>query len=447
MECCFFIHGKPLSTESTARSVFDGFEKQICDEFFSSVFSDRFFMSCEIRKWKSSLYSVYSYYVNGIDYAGRSNGYCVLTLIVKGRYSIRPSKIYGLMDDAYKKGLQQTLKFIDGNGRYLINSLNDNLSSLGILENDVYTLLNENDFRTIDNATTNGGVADSRVERFNPIDADSEACLSVLLRQGKVYVSSNYLSNSQRLSEQEVRLQSLNDEFEILKENKTKLEHDLVELRKHLIEERKISSMNVGKQKPDSVDDLKNENLLLKQENDILNSKISSLEKQVNDSGLSKTKNNSDENLLVQFRRIFNYNGKLEILPLLNTILLFFCLWGIFNVPAQGLRSKDVLVNKERSEKIDSLKNVIKNKETKMRNMQRFANDGEIMLPQEITNGKTLKLVVRDMDASIFKWSIIEGNECATIEDYKITGKKSGKVKVKCEYEGIVKTKEITIKN
>lgn len=55
---------------------------------------------------------------------------------------------------------------------------------------------------------------------------------------------------------------------------------------------------------------------------------------------------------------------------------------------------------------------------------------------------ETLELAVRGMDASIFKWSIIEGKKCATIENYKITGKEIEDVIVKCEYEGIVKTKK-----
>ena len=227
----FFVHGKPSEAESSDRRHFDGLEEKLFDEFFSSSKpSDAECMLFEIRRWKGILYSVYTYYRDGRDHANRPNGYCALTLIVEGHYSLRTIHVYDLLANCYEKVIQSTLQWINSSGKYQIGSFKDQtrISELG---DYVYSGLNESLFEEIDESVapkewTKGP------RQVNICDADSMAFWSIIQKDGRVLLSTSYpsvrqkLKDSDGLQQLQKRLNILTQQYETLKLEHEKLQAD-----------------------------------------------------------------------------------------------------------------------------------------------------------------------------------------------------------------------------
>lgn len=190
----FFFHGNPSNGESTAINIFDGLEDKIHNDFFkygASIAKSPYFL-CEIKKWKDHFYSVYSYYHDGRDYSKRSNGHCILTLIVEDTYCRHTIDIYNLMVLVYETGLRDTLHYIDNAGNFLISSFYGK-KELEYLQQDFYNRLDETQFREISSTFQNFQNTND-IETFNPNDVDSENFMKVWQRDGRVIITENRLS-------------------------------------------------------------------------------------------------------------------------------------------------------------------------------------------------------------------------------------------------------------
>ena len=233
----FFIHGKPYSGETTAQQgMVNGLETQIYNEFFNSQPSASPCLVVEVRRWRNRYYSIYSYYNDGTDYSNRPNGYCVLTLIVEGHYSICTSKMYELMDFVYTGGLRTVLKFIDEKGHYLINSFAGKEGMMASLANDVYNRLDERDFREIDE-TFHGPRPLNTPVQYNPKDIDSTSFYGTLRSNGKVCVTSIYPPVEQMRADYDKLSKSvdaLSRENKTLTDNKQQLENKVTEIEQAL---------------------------------------------------------------------------------------------------------------------------------------------------------------------------------------------------------------------
>ena len=233
----FFIHGKPYSGETTAQQdMVNGLETQIYNEFFNSQPSASPCLVVEVRRWRNRYYIIYSYYNDGTDYSNRPNGYCVLTLIVEGHYSICTSKMYELMDFVYTGGLRTVLKFIDEKGHYLINSFAGKEGMMASLANDVYNRLDERDFREIDE-TFHGPRPLNTPVQYNPKDIDSTSFYGTLRSNGKVCVTSIYPPVEQMRADYDKLSKSvdaLSRENKTLTDNKQQLENKVTEIEQAL---------------------------------------------------------------------------------------------------------------------------------------------------------------------------------------------------------------------
>lgn len=228
-----FIHGKPLEAESSDRSRFDGLEERLFSEFFSmSRPSDPECMLFEIRRWKGIMYSVYSYYHDGHDHGNRPNGYCVLTLIVEGFYSLSTPKVYKILSKAYSELIKGSFHWIDDSGRYQITTFSG-LNKVSLIEDFVYGNLHENDFGAITEDITPEQWTKDKPASVNPCDADSEAFKAIIKRDGKVCLSEAYTPYQQLLAGMgtfdslQKKLSLLNKENEALKEEKSRLLQEL----------------------------------------------------------------------------------------------------------------------------------------------------------------------------------------------------------------------------
>ena len=229
MESQFFFHGNPSNGESTAKNIFDGLEEKVREEFFKFVSNKDAspYLLCEIRRWKNTFYSIYSYYHDGRDYENRPNGHCVLTLVVKNQYCRRTIDLYNLMVVIYKRGLQETLHYIDEYGRFLIRTFYG-MEQLDYLGNDFYRNIDESTFANIDNdfQTPSG----NEIELFNPWDVDSQCFFDSLQKNGKVIVTENVMTYKQQVvslqsktDRSESELQAANNQIERLKKEKEAL--------------------------------------------------------------------------------------------------------------------------------------------------------------------------------------------------------------------------------
>ena len=271
MESQFFFHGNPSNGESTAKNIFDGLEEKVRDDFFKSVTNKDAspYLLCEIRRWKNTFYSIYSYYHDGRDYENRPNGHCVLTLVVKNQYCRRTIDLYNLMVVIYKRGLQETLHYIDESGRFMIRTFYG-MEQLDYLGNDFYRNIDENTFANIDNdfQTSLG----NEIELFNPFDVDSQCFFDSLRKNGKVIITENVMSYKQQV----VSLQSKVDRIEVIESNLQAANNQIERLKE---ENRELSQKQFRNQVSAPVinrsenDTLAAENKKLKEELAILKSK------------------------------------------------------------------------------------------------------------------------------------------------------------------------------
>lgn len=311
MESQFFFHGNPSNGESTAKNKFDGLEEKVRDEFFKFASNKDMspYLLCEIRRWKNTLYSIYSYYHDGRDYENRPNGHCVLTLIVKNQYCRHTIDLYHLMVVIYKQGLQKTLNYIDESGRFLISSFYG-MEQLDYLGNDFYRNIDESTFINIDNSFQSP--IGSEIELFNPSDIDSSCFFDSLQNNGKVIVTENIMSYKQqvislqskadKIGTLESKIQTANSEINRLKEeNKT------------LAQKRPYKPISTPEFNRSRVDALAVENNRLKEELTSLKSKI------------TRETTSKKGSLLDQVKKQFQHWFQITTL-----ILLLICVIGVY---------------------------------------------------------------------------------------------------------------------
>ena len=333
MESQFFFHGNPSNGESTAKNIFDGLEEKVRDEFFKFVSNKDAspYLLCEIRRWKNTFYSIYSYYHDGRDYENRPNGHCVLTLVVKNQYCRRTIDLYNLMVVIYKRGLQETLHYIDESGRFLIRTFYG-MEQLDYLGNDFYRNIDERTFGNIDNdlQTPSG----NEIELFNPLDVDSPCFFDSLRKNGKVIITESVMSHKQQV----VSLQGKADRIEVIESNLQAANNQIERLKEENKELSQKQSRNpVGApviNRPE-VDTLAAENKRLKEELALLKSKKSGDAKPSQDA----VKNNQDKATSSANRESSNGQGSLldqarkaisDWFQIATLILLLICVVGIY---------------------------------------------------------------------------------------------------------------------
>lgn len=435
----FFIHGKPSSGESTGKNVFEGLGERITDEVFkSSQQMETPSLKCEIRKWKQSSYSVFTFFRNGLDCYGSQNGFCALTLIVEGYYPIKVVPIYYLLELIYKSGLQDTLHCIDQSGKYLISSFQD-VPLLSKLTNDVFGRLDEGLFRKIDQ-TFHSSTGTEKARIYHPIDVDSEEFFNALRENGTVYISPNFNSNSETIlqlqneANKSSRLQAENTQ---LREDKEALTQKVSELQKR-IDEKLIPTVS----QPDKSGVISK----LKKENQDLRETIAKLQ--------NKSEPVFKDKIVQDF---FNKTRPLDLINILNSLLICLCLFGIFRCTPNESQDFDsdrnTLIQERDSLKrllSDSDKNVLHSKKD---SLETLINQLEQLSQSEIMHSGnsrsirknesvTLSIVYDNIESDYLKWAI-ENGDIASLNNNQLTGKKRGNVLVKCLYHNIIVNRRV----
>lgn len=333
MESQFFFHGNPSNGESTAKNIFDGLEEKVRDEFFKFVSNKDAspYLLCEIRRWKNTFYSIYSYYHDGRDYENRPNGHCVLTLVVKNQYCRRTIDLYNLMVVIYKRGLQETLHYIDESGRFLIRTFYG-MEQLDYLGNDFYRNIDERTFVNIDNdlQTPSG----NEIELFNPLDVDSPCFVDSLRKNGKVIITESVMSHKQQV----VSLQGKADRIEVIESNLQAANNQIERLKeenKELSQKQSRNQVSAPIVNNSEVETLTAENKKLREELALLKSKKYRDIKPSQD----VVKNNQDKATASVDREASNGQGSLldqakktisDWFQIATLILLLICVIGIY---------------------------------------------------------------------------------------------------------------------
>lgn len=442
MEKQFFIHGKPSSGESTGTNVFDGLGERITDEVFKSSQQMKTpCLKCEIRKWKQSSFSVFTYYRNGFDCYGSQNGFCALTLIVKDYYCIKVVSVYNLLEFIYKSGLQDTLHCIDQAGKYLINSYKD-VPLLSALPNDVFARLDDSLFRPIDQSfRSNTGI--ERYCQFHPIDADSEAFFSAFREDGIVIVSPTFKSNSDKIMQLQNEVEGvsrLQSENALLKKTTEEQQHRLSELE----EKSKKNPTITQSDNSDYIKKIEKENQNLRRENEQLQKK-------------DIAKPTQDLNIVAD--RIVKSIKPTDWIHYVNFVLICICLSGVFKCTQDEMSinpSEDsdvvdisqpvdyVALNQD----LDSLKNTMT--QIKAISVSQIKHSGRSTTIQK-NNPVILSLSIdsNNYNPNQLEWGvdvIYPGD--AVIRQDTLIGKNAGYVTVKCVYNGIiVNRRDIEITN
>ncbi len=323
----FFFHGNPSNLESTAKNIFDGLEEKISNEFFSSKPINNLspYLVCEIKRWKNSLYSIYSYFCDGRDYSNRPNGHCVLTLIVENLYCRETFALYKLMELVYEGGLKKGLGYIDDSGKYLISSFYGK-NDLDILQKDFYQRLDESSFKAIDDSFINFN-SESSIATFNIEDTDSETFFSTFRKEGKVIVSSHVESTQERINN--IRT-NLNSHIVSLKNKINELEQENDKYRQEILNFKMNNSTvevltelepeRVEKKAKLKIQQLQIENDRLKKENEHIKLKYSTISKEKKEEGIIP-----QGSLLQQMQRKLK-----ELLPIIMVGLLLINIWGTY---------------------------------------------------------------------------------------------------------------------
>lgn len=442
MEKQFFIHGKPSSGESTGTNVFDGLGERITEEVFkNSQQMGTPCLKCEIRKWKQSSYSVFTYFRNGLDCYGSQNGFCALTIIVKDYYCIKVVSIYNLLEFIYKSGLQDTLHCIDQTGKYLINSYKD-VPLLSALPNDVFARLDDSLFRPIDQSFRSN-IGAERYGLFHPIDADSEAFFSGLKEDGVVIVSPTFKSNSDKIEQLQNEVEGvsrLQSENVLLKKTTDELQQKLSEIKEKSRNNRPVPL-------PDNSGYIRE----LEQENQSLKRALEQFQKK------DIAKPSQDVNNVAD--KIVKSVKPTDWMHFVNFALICVCLLGGFKctqdettnpsgeseivVANQSVDSKALIKEK------DSLKNVMD--QIKVLSCSQIIHSGAgITIRKNTPVVLSLSPKAPNNDNPIqLKWDIdVVSPAEAEIKQNTLMGKTAGHVIVKCVYNGIiVNRRDIEITN
>lgn len=205
MDFEFIVHGKPNNYDSWGNYTFDSIEEKVCKEYFDQkeYLPDRGHL-VEIRSWKNTFYSIYSF-VEKVKDTSKRPSYCAVSLIFKGLYCRKSSDLFALLEEVYEKKLVREAKIIDLNRVFKINWFNDASTSLKTIEKLTSDCINtqfQGMFEDIDDAFTKSLTALPTVLKCNPKDCDSESFFDDLRKEGRIIVSESTPSKNSLLAGQ-----------------------------------------------------------------------------------------------------------------------------------------------------------------------------------------------------------------------------------------------------
>lgn len=422
----FFIHGKPSEGELLSTNLFDGLEERIYKEFFGSLTKP----ACspclvyEIRRWKDVTYSVYSYYRNGKDSFGAGNGYCVLSLIVEGYYSKKCSAIYSLLESVYKEKIQEELKIIDGSGNYLVRSFKEKGEQFNNIKDSVISHFDEGSLYSIESDYSSTKTTESP-ECVNLKDVDNNDFYDILLRDGKVFISSSYKTVAQKKEELRIK------EEQKPQQNRRKNDHVPTKDTQPQNNANKVSSR--------------------KQEDDVLNIVLNKLDelmpmKTANMAGgFQQDVDNSTNTFVENIKTSIRTSSPFAWFSVVNCLLLCLCIILHFSNNTQTVQDNNVDEITEMADnhdetkllesKIDSLNmlvatfRVFTNARIDIKNINQGAIARNTPCKVSIVDVEG----IYDQNKGLFK---IEG-ESAKIEGDQLTGTKTGKFDLIYIYDGV----------
>lgn len=431
----FFIHGKPSEGELLSTNLFDGLEERIYKEFFGSSTKP----ACspclvyEIRRWKDVTYSVYSYYRNGKDSFGAGNGYCVLTLIVEGYYSKKCSAIYSLLESVYKDKIQNEFKIIDGSGNYLVRSFKEKGEQLYNIKDIVISHLEEDSLYSIERDYSSIKTTETP-ECVNLKDVDNNDFYDILLRDGKVFVSSSYKTVAQKREELRIK------EEQKLQQNRQKNDHVPTKVTQPKNNANKISSQ---KQEDDAL------KIVLNKLEELMSMKTANMA-----GGFQQDVDNSTNTIVEDIKTSVRTSSPFAWFSVVNCLLLCLCIILLYSNNTQAVQDINVdditetEVNhdaelKLSESKIDSLNMLVATFRT-------FANakiDIKNIKKGAIARDTPCKVSIVDVEGIDQKKGlfIIEGNS-AKIEGDQLTGTEKGTVDLVFIYNGVeVKRRTVNV--
>ncbi len=192
MDFEFLVHGKPNNYDSWGNNAFDSIEEKVCKEYFDQkeYLPERGHL-VEIRSWKNTFYSIYSF-VEKVKDTSKRPSYCAVSLIFKGVYCRKCSDLFALLEEVYEKKLVKEAKIIDPNRVFQINWFNDASASLETIEKltgDCIKSQFHGMFDEIDESFTTSLTSFPTVLKCNPKDCDAESFFDELRKEGRIIVS------------------------------------------------------------------------------------------------------------------------------------------------------------------------------------------------------------------------------------------------------------------
>lgn len=294
----FFIHGTPSSKCSTSKALFNGIEERLFEEFFSgnNFSSIDTYLVYETREWDEFVCSVYTFYnkVRGID--NRVGCYCALTLIVKYEVCLEFDRVFSFFQRLYKNELQENLGMISKDGKFNVDSFDNNFAGLESIEKKVRVFLEVSDFEPIDNRFHISNYSPTP-ECFNLSEIKSDEFLGIVLKVGKVFVSDQYQTKKEKEA--------------IEQKERTKEEKNGLNISDNIVINESYSNSN-------SID-----------EKDV-EQEIRTLTKKYAELHQEKHSNVDNHTIHSGFVNTIRALSLFEWLSLINFVLLCFCLYGIF---------------------------------------------------------------------------------------------------------------------
>lgn len=214
MDFEFLVHGKPNNYDFWGNNAFDSIEEKVCKEYFDQkeYLPERGHL-VEIRSWKNTFYSIYSF-VEKVKDTSKRPSYCAVSLIFKWVYCRKCSDLFALLEEVYEKKLVKEAKIIDPNRVFQINWFNNASASLKTIEKltgDCIKSQFHGMFDEIDESFTTSLTSFPTVLKCNPKDCDAESFFDELRKEGRIIVSESTPSKDSLLAGQ-IELKKAYDE-------------------------------------------------------------------------------------------------------------------------------------------------------------------------------------------------------------------------------------------
>lgn len=244
MDFEFIVHGKPNNYDSWGNYTFDSIEEKVCKEYFDQkeYLPDRGHL-VEIRSWKNTFYSIYSF-VEKVRDTSKRPSYCAVSLIFKGIYCRKCSDLFALLEEVYEKKIIKETRIIDPNRVFQVNWFSDASASLKTIEKLTDDCVNsqfQGMFDEIDESFTKSITSLPTVLKCNPKDCDAESFFDELRKEGRIIVSESTPSKDSLLAGQ-FELKKAYDEARSIAETVPSLKASIQEA------DNKIQKLNAEKE-------------------------------------------------------------------------------------------------------------------------------------------------------------------------------------------------------